>query len=124
VSWGFASPAGCQPDLPPVGPIAGNVNCVTLLRDSANNQRVLGAFFPSYSIRKGIPLMSNTQTSFYGINDAIERDRMASSPELLVVRKVVHEPMEQGHERTTPRLWEPWLTIGIGVVVMMIAAFI
>lgn len=85
---------------------------------------ILGAFFPSGSIRKGIPFMSNTQTSFFGLNDAIERDRMANAPEILVVRKDDHELKESRHESTTPRLWEPWLTIGIGVAVMMIAAFI
>ena len=68
--------------------------------------------------------MSNTQTNFFGLDDAIERDRIANTPELLVVRKDDHEPMEQRHEPTSPRPWEPWLTIGIGVAVMMIAAFI
>jgi hypothetical protein len=104
--------------------MAGNVNGVTLWGGTANNKRVLGAFFHSYSTRKGIPHMSNTQTSFFGLNDAIERDRMANSPELSVVRKSVHEPMEQGHESAHPRPWEPLLTIGIGVAIMMIAAFI
>ncbi len=115
---------GCLPDLPPVGPVPGNVNGVTLLRDFANNQRVLGALFLSGSIRKGIPTISNTQTSFFGLNDAIERDRMANSRELSVVRKDVFDPVKQGHAPTPPRAWEPWVTIALGVVVMMIAAFI
>jgi hypothetical protein len=68
--------------------------------------------------------MSNTQTSFFGLDDAIERDRMANSPELMVVRKNVREPMEQGHELKHSQQWEPLLTIGLGVAVMMIAAFI
>jgi len=32
--------------------------------------------------------------------------------------------VEQGHAPTPPRAWEPWVTIALGVVVMMIAAFI
>jgi hypothetical protein len=68
--------------------------------------------------------MSITQTSFYGLNEAIEQDRMANAPELMVVRQNVREPMEQAHEPTHRQPWESLLTIGIGVAVMMIAAFI
>jgi hypothetical protein len=67
--------------------------------------------------------MSNTQARMFSLHDAIERDRMANSPELKVVRKVVHEPMEQAHEPTHSQPWEALLTIGIGVAIMMIAAF-
>ena len=68
--------------------------------------------------------MSNTQTSFFGLNDAIERDRLANAPEISLVRKDDLDLKESRHEPTTPRAWEPWLTIGIGVAVMMIAAFV
>ena len=67
--------------------------------------------------------MSNTQARFHGLADAIERDRIASPPEVLPVARKGVEPTNQDQESKPVLPWEPWLTIVIGLSVMMIAVF-
>ena len=67
--------------------------------------------------------MSNTQARFSGIHDAIERDRLVNPREVVVAGKDAEGPQVQHREAAPRREWEPWVTIGIGLSVMMIAAF-